>query len=133
MREAIPFTPGVHEYWDAFIKRILELGFNGFVFEDPETYHVPNQNAQCYKTFWEPWAEKYGFKSVADTDQNKPPIGVHVEYYTWLFRQFDQMIQKHAQELGRPDPAMYLDLTYSLEQDHEGEQGPSRSGRSGSH
>ena len=74
----------MHEYWDAFIKRILELGFNGFVFEDPETYHVPNQNELCYKTFWEPWAEKYGFRSVADTDQNKPPLGVHVEYYTWL-------------------------------------------------
>ena len=108
VKEAIPFTPGVHEYWDAFIKRILESGFNGFVFEDPEAFHVPNQNAQCYKTFWEPWAKKYGFKSVADTDKNKPPIGVHVEYYTWLFRQFDEMIQKHAKELGRPDPEIYL-------------------------
>jgi hypothetical protein len=108
VKEAIPFTPGVHEYWDAFIKRILELGFNGFVFEDPEAYHVPNQNAQCYKTFWEPWAEKYGFKSVAETDKNKPPLGVQVEYYTWLFREFDELIRKHAKALGRPDPAIYL-------------------------
>ena len=100
VREAIPFTPGVHEYWDAFIKRILELGFNGFVFEDPEAFHVPNQNTQCYKTFWEPWAKKYGFKSVADTNNYRPPLGVHVEYYTWLFRQFDQMIQKYAKRLG---------------------------------
>jgi hypothetical protein len=108
VREAIPFTPGVHEYWDAFIGRIIELGFNGFVFEDPETYHVPNSNALCYTTFWEPWAKKYGFKSVAETDPNKPPLGVHLEYYTWLFRQFDQSIQKHAKALGRPEPAIYL-------------------------
>ncbi len=106
--EALPFTPGVHEYWDAFIKRILEEGFNGFVFEDPEMYHEPNQNEQRYKTFWEPWAAKYGFKSVADTNINKPPLGVQVEYYTWLFREFDQMIQRHAKELGRADPEIYL-------------------------
>jgi hypothetical protein len=108
VKEAIPFTPGVHEYWDAFIRRILELGFNGFVFEDPETYHVPNYNAQCYKTFWEPWAKKYGFKSVAETDPNQPPLGVHLEYYAWLFREFNQSIQKHAKALGRPDPEIYL-------------------------
>ncbi len=108
VREAIPFTPGVHEYWDAFIKRILEQGFNGFVFEDPETYQVPNQNEQCYNTFWAPWAEEYGFRSVADTDNNQPPLGVHVEYYTWLAREFDQIIRKHARALGRPDPDMYL-------------------------
>ncbi len=106
--EALPFTPGVREYWDAFIKRILEQGFNGFVFEDPETYHVPNQNELCYKTFWEPWAREYGLRSVADTDPNKPPLGVHVEYYTWLTREFDQIIRKHASQLGRPDPAMFL-------------------------
>ena len=108
VREAIPFTPGLHEYWSAVIMRILEQGFNGFVFEDPETYHVPNQNELCYQTFWEPWAREYGFRSVADTDRYKPPLGVHVEYYTWLTREFDQMIQKQARELGRPDPAMYL-------------------------
>ena len=108
VKEAIPFTPGVHEYWEAFIKRILEQGFNGFVFEDPETYHVPNQDERCYKTFWEPWAREYGFRSVADTDQNKPPLGVHVEYYSWLTREFDRLIRKHAKALGRPDPAMFL-------------------------
>lgn len=108
VKEAIPFTPGVHDYWSAFIKRILESGFNGFVFEDPETYHVPNQNEQCYKTFWEPWAAKYGFKSVAETNKNKPPLGVHVEYYTWLFREFDRLIRKHAAALGRPEPPIYL-------------------------
>ena len=99
--ELIPFHPGVQEYWDAFIRRIVQLGFNGFVFEDPEALHVPNQNAMCYKTFWEPWAKTYGFKSVAETDQNHPPLGVHVEYYTWLFRVFDEMIQRHATRLGR--------------------------------
>jgi hypothetical protein len=108
VKEAIPFTPGVREYWDAFIQRILESGFNGFVFEDPETYHVANQNEQCYKTFWEPWAGKYGFRSVADTDKNKPPLGVQVEYYTWLFRAFDRMIRDHAKALGRPDPPIFL-------------------------
>jgi hypothetical protein len=108
VREALPFAPGVHEYWNAFIKRIIELGFNGFVFEDPEAYHVPNQNAECYKTFWKPWASKYGFKSVAETNPYEPPIGVHLEYYAWLFREFDQLIQKHAQALGRPEPEIYL-------------------------
>ena len=70
--------------------------------------HVPNQNEMCYKTFWEPWAKTYGFKSVAETDQNNPPLGVHVEYYSWLFKTFDEMIQKHAKELGRADPEIYL-------------------------
>ena len=100
--ELIPFHPGVHAYWDAFIRRLVELGFNGFVFEDPEALHVPNQNAGCYRTFWEPWARTYGFKSVADTDQNNPPLGVHIEYYAWLFRTFDAMIRKHEAEFGRP-------------------------------
>jgi hypothetical protein len=100
--ELIPFHPGVHAYWDAFIGRLVALGFNGFVFEDPESLHVPNQNASCYRTFWEPWARTYGFKSVADTDQNNPPLGVHIEYYAWLFRTFDAMIRKHAAEQGRP-------------------------------
>ncbi len=100
--ELIPFHPGVHEYWEAFIRRIIEIGFDGFVFEDPEALHVPNQNAMCYATFWEPWAETYGFKSVEQTDQNNPPLGVQVEYYSWLFRVFDEMIQKYAAEAGRP-------------------------------
>jgi hypothetical protein len=99
--ELIPFHAGVHEYWEAFIRRIVELGFNGFVFEDPEALHVPNQNAECYRTFWAPWAGRYGFTSVAQTDQNNPPLGVHVEYYTWLFRTFDALIQKHAAARGR--------------------------------
>ena len=106
--ELIPFHPGVNEYWDAYIKRILQLGFNGFLFEDPEALHVPNQNEMCYKTFWEPWAKTYGFKSVAETNQNNPPLGVHVEYYTWLFRTFDEMIQKHAKEFGQPSPEIHL-------------------------
>ena len=71
------------------------------MFEDPEANHVPNQNAQCYATFWKPWAEKYGFKSVHETDQNQPPLGVHVEYYTWLYRQFADKIRRHSQQLGR--------------------------------
>lgn len=99
--ELLPFAPGVDEYWDAFISRIIELGFNGFVFEDPESNHVPNQNAQCYETFWKPWAEKYGYSSVAQTDQNKPPLGVHIEYYTWLYRTFAQKIRRHAERLGK--------------------------------
>lgn len=106
--ELIPFHPGVHEYWNAFLKRILQIGFDGFVFEDPEAMHVPNQNEMCYKTFWEPWAEKYGFKSIADTNQNNPPLGVHVEYYSWLFKTFDEMIRKEANALGRPVPEIYL-------------------------
>jgi hypothetical protein len=79
--EALPFAPGLSAYWRAFIKRILEQGFNGFVLEDPETYHVPNQNEACYKTFWLPWAKEYGFKTAAETERYKPPLGVHVEYY----------------------------------------------------
>lgn len=107
--ELLPFAPGVHEYWDAMIRRILQIGFNGFVFEDPEAYHVPNQNAECYKTFWEPWAKTYGFNSVAETDQNKPPLGVHIEYYAWLFKQFDDMISHEAKALGRKGPVdIYL-------------------------
>jgi hypothetical protein len=106
--EMLPFAPGVREYWDAFIGRILESGFNGFVFEDPESNHVPNQNEQCWKTFWEPWAKEYGFKSVADTNPNAPPLGVHIEYYAWLFRTFDELIQKHAKRLNRETPEIYL-------------------------
>ncbi|MGC8639150.1 MAG: glycoside hydrolase family 20 zincin-like fold domain-containing protein [Isosphaeraceae bacterium] len=106
--EALPFTPGVHEYWSAFVKRILEQGFNGFVLEDPETYHVPNQNLQCYQTFWGPWARKYGFHSVAETNRYGPPLGVHVEYYTWLTREFDRIIRDEARKLNRSQPALYL-------------------------
>ncbi len=98
--ELIPFHPGVHEYWEAFIRRIIEIGFDGFVFEDPEAMHVPNQNAMCYTTFWEPWAKAYGFQSVAETDQNNPPLGVQVEYYSWLFKIFDEMIQQYAAQTG---------------------------------
>ena len=84
----------------AVAARILDIGFNGFVFEDPEANHVANQNEQCWKTFWEPWAAKYGYKTVAETDPNNPPLGVHIEYYAWLFRTFDRLIQKHAKRLG---------------------------------
>jgi len=100
--EALPFAPGVREYWDAFLGRILESGFNGFVFEDPEAYHVPNQTDACYQAFWAPWADTYGFHSREQTDANKPPLGVHIEYYTWLFREFDGLIHRHAERLGRP-------------------------------
>ncbi|MBI2298402.1 MAG: hypothetical protein HYU66_05520 [Armatimonadetes bacterium] len=106
--EALPFAPGVRDYWDACLGRILELGFDGFVFEDPEAYHVPNQNEGCYQTFWEPWAQTYGFHSRQETDANKPPLGVHVEYYGWLFHEFDGMIQRHAERLGRSRPDIYL-------------------------
>jgi len=99
--ELLPFAPGVAEYWDAFIGRILELGFNGFVFEDPEANHVPNQNEECYRTFWEPWASTYGFASIRETDQNQPPLGVQVEYYTWLFREFDRRIQQQSERRQR--------------------------------
>ncbi|HVM48829.1 MAG TPA: glycoside hydrolase family 20 zincin-like fold domain-containing protein [Candidatus Acidoferrum sp.] len=99
--ELLPFAPGVEQYWNALIGRILELGFNGFVFEDPEANHVPNQNEPCYQTFWQPWASTYGFTSIKDTDQNNPPLGVQVEYYTWLFREFDRLIQKHCRRLQR--------------------------------
>ncbi|MBV8831630.1 MAG: hypothetical protein JO108_20670 [Acidobacteriaceae bacterium] len=105
--EAMPFAPGVQPYWRAFLRRILELGFNGFVFEDPETYHVPNQDQDCYRTFWAPWAQKYGFSSVTETDCRKPPLGVHLEYYTWLFRTFDTLIDEIAQELSM-QPETYL-------------------------
>ncbi|MBM3474651.1 MAG: hypothetical protein FJX75_15410 [Armatimonadetes bacterium] len=99
--EASPFAPGVREYWDAFVGRIVKSGFNGFVFEDPEAYHVPNQTDECYQTFWAPWADTYGFHSREETDANKPPLGVHVEYYTWLFREFDGLIRRHTERLGR--------------------------------
>ena len=39
---------------------------------------------------------------MAETDQNNPPLGVQVEYYSWLFKIFDEMIQKHAAQAGRP-------------------------------
>ena len=39
-------------------------------------------------------------------DRRATPLGVHVEYYSWLFRTFDQMIRQHAQP-GR-DPEIYL-------------------------
>ncbi|HEY2585450.1 MAG TPA: hypothetical protein VGI81_06795 [Tepidisphaeraceae bacterium] len=42
--------------------------------------HVPNQNAECYQTFWKPWSQTYGFSSVTQTDPNHPPLGVHIEY-----------------------------------------------------
>lgn len=106
--ELLPFAPGVHEYWDAVIARLIGIGFNGFVFEDPEAYHVPNQNKQCYDTFWAPWASTYGYSDVSQTDQNAPPLGVQVEYYSWLFKEFDGMIQKHSLEAGRPNPEIYL-------------------------
>jgi hypothetical protein len=99
--ELLPFAPGVDQYWEAFIARILEMGFNGFVFEDPEANHVPNQNQRCYETFWQPWAEKYGYSSVKQTDANHPPLGVHIEYYAWLYRQFAEKIGRHARRLRR--------------------------------
>jgi hypothetical protein len=105
--EALPFTPGLENYWRAFIKRILETGFNGFVFEDPEAYHVPNQNEECYRTFWAPWSREYGFSSVTETDRLKPPLGVHLEYSTWLFREFDKIIQSEAKPL-QLKPEIYL-------------------------
>lgn len=100
--ELLPFAPGVDEYWGAFINRIVDLGFDGFVFEDPESNHVPNQNAQCYETFWKPWEQKYGYSSIEKTDQNKPPLGVHIEYYTWLYRTFADKIRTAAERTGRP-------------------------------
>ncbi len=105
--EALPFTPGLEDYWRAFIRRILEIGFNGFVFEDPEAYHVPNQNEECYRTFWAPWSGKYGFSSVVETEPLKPPLGVHLEYSAWLFREFDRIIQSEAASL-RVHPEIYL-------------------------
>ncbi len=106
--ELIPFHPGVHEYVDAFLGRMVEMGFDGFVWENPESYHVPNQNAQCYDTFWKPWAEKYGFSSVTQTDQNAPPLGVHVEYLAWLFNEYNNSVQAHARRLGLPPRETYL-------------------------
>ena len=105
--ELIPFEPGVEEYWDAVIGKIVDLGFDGFVLEDPETNHVPNRNEQCYRTFWEPWAERYGFSSVEETEATDPPLGVHIEYYTWLFREFDRRIQEHGKRVGI-EPEVYL-------------------------
>ena len=112
--ELLPFGPGVHEYWDAFLRRLLESGFNGFVFENPEAHHVPNQTQQCYDTFWAPWASKYGFSGIGDTDQNAPPLGVHVEYYAWLIRTWDQMIQAHAQQMGIPTPVDMFIISHYL-------------------
>lgn len=99
--ELLPFATGVDEYWEAMIGRIIDLGFNGFVFEDPEANHVPNQNAQSFETFWKPWGEKYGYSSVVQTNQNKPPLGVHIEYYTWLYRTFAEKIRRHAAKLNK--------------------------------
>ena len=98
--ELLPFHPGVDRYVDAFLARLVEMGFDGFVWENPEANHVPNQNADCYRTFWEPWAATYGYSSVAETNQNAAPLGVHVEYLTWLFNQYNSSVQRHAQRLG---------------------------------
>lgn len=49
--EMLPFHPAFDIYLDAFVGRLLELGFNGFVLEDPESYHVPNQNEGCFRAF----------------------------------------------------------------------------------
>ena len=69
---------------------------------------MPNQNAECYKTFWEPWAKTYGFKSVAETDQNNPPLGVHVEYYSWLFREFRRDDPEARRTARARTPEIYL-------------------------
>ena len=100
--ELLPFHPGVDRYVDAFLGRMVEMGFDGFVWENPEANHVPNQNAQCYRTFWEPWAKTYGYASVTETNQNAAPLGVHVEYLTWLFNQYNASVQRHAKRLGLP-------------------------------
>ena len=87
---------------------MVEMGFDGFVWENPEANHVPNQNADCYRTFWEPWAETYGYSSAAGTNQNAAPLGVHVEYLTWLFNQYNGSAQRHAQRLGLPPREIHL-------------------------
>ena len=106
--ELLPFHPGVDRYVDAFLRRMVDMGFDGFVWENPEANHVPNQNAQCYKTFWEPWARTYGYSAVSQTDQNAAPLGVHVEYLTWLFNQYNGAVQRRARELGLPPREIYL-------------------------
>jgi hypothetical protein len=100
--ELLPFHPGVDRYVDAFLGRMVDMGFDGFVWENPEANHVPNQNAECYRTFWEPWAKTYGYSSVKETNQNAAPLGVHVEYLTWLFKQYNDSVQRHAQQRGLP-------------------------------
>jgi hypothetical protein len=106
--ELLPFHPGVDRYVDAFLGRMVEMGFDGFVWENPEANHVPNQNAECYRTFWEPWAKTYGFSSVAGTNQNAAPLGVHVEYMAWLFNQYNGSVQRHAKRLGLPPREIFL-------------------------
>ncbi len=106
--ELLPFHPGVDRYVDAFLGRMVETGFDGFVWENPEANHVPDQNADCYRTFWEPWAKKYGYSSAAGTNQNAAPLGVHVEYLTWLFNQYNGSVQRHAKRLGLPPREIYL-------------------------
>ena len=106
--ELVPFHPGVDRYVDAFLGRMVEMGFDGFVWENPEANHVPNQNSQCYRTFWEPWARTYGYASVAQTQQNAAPLGVHVEYLTWLFNQYNGAVQRHAKRLGLPPRETHL-------------------------
>ena len=75
--EMLPFAPGVDECWDAMIGRIIELGFNGFVFEDPEANQRSNQNAPCFETFWKPWGENYGYGSVADGPEQAAAGSAH--------------------------------------------------------
>jgi len=104
--EMLPFAPGVHEYIDAFLGRLAGMGFDGFMLENPEANHVPNQNEGCYRTFWEPWAKTYGYTSRDQTDSNRAPLGVHIEYYTWLFREFYDAIKRHWPK--RTEPEIYL-------------------------
>jgi len=106
--ELLPFHPGADRYVDAFLGRMVEMGFDGFVWENPEANHVPNQNAECYRTFWEPWARNYGYSSVAQTHQNSAPLGVHVEYLTWLFNHYNGAVQRHAKRLGLPPREVHL-------------------------
>ena len=54
------------------------------------------------------WASKYELNPLKTRIRTRcPPLGVHIEYYTWLFRTFNRLIEKHAARLG-VKPELYL-------------------------
>jgi len=109
--ELLPFAPGVHEYTRAFLRRLVDMGFDSFLFENPEANHVPYQNEQCYQTFWAP----YGYtREQAQALTNNAPLNAHAEYNTWLVHEYDSIIQQRWTELGHTTPMMIRLVSHFL-------------------
>lgn len=109
--EMLPFAPGVHDYCRAFLRRIVDMGFDGFIFENPEANHVPYQNDECYKTFWEP----FGYTpEQAKELTNKAPLDAHLNYNAWLVHEYDTLIQEHWHALGHTDDMDFFVISHVM-------------------